>query len=186
MTWDIELARESSELEQILELQRQNHITQVTPEQARAQGFVTAQHSLESLTGMHALAPSVVARAVPGGQLAGYALTMLREARALVPILEPMFQLLESLSWRGAPLAELDYYVMGQICVAEPFRGQGLLDALYRGHELHYAQRFELLVTEISTRNERSLRAHRRVGFEAVQRYRDSADEWLVVAWDWR
>ena len=186
MAWDIELARGGSELEQILELQRENHLTQVTPEHARAQGFVTARHSLESLTGMHALAPSVLGWARPGGQLAGYALTMLREARPLVPILEPMFQLLESLSWRGSPLAKLDYYVMGQICVAEPFRGQGMVDALYRGHRLHYAERFELLVTEISTRNERSLRAHQRVGFEAVHRYWDGADEWLTVAWDWR
>ena len=51
---------------------------------------------------------------------------------------------------------------------------------------LHYAERFELLVTEISTRNQRSLRAHARVGFEPVHRYRDDVDEWEIVAWDWR
>jgi len=186
VTWNVGLVGERAELEQILELQRRNHVAAVTPEQARAQGFVTARHSLESLEAMHALAPSVVARAVPGGQLAGYALVMLREARAYVPILEPMFQLLESLRWRGTPLAALRYYVMGQICIAEPFRGQGVVRALYESHQLHYGERFELLVTEISTRNQRSLRAHARVGFEPVHRYRDDVDEWEIVAWDWR
>ncbi|HKO94276.1 MAG TPA: hypothetical protein VJU61_24150 [Polyangiaceae bacterium] len=186
MTWKVGLVEGRAELEQILELQRQNHLAQLTPEQAREQGFVTARHSLESLEQMHALAPSVVARAEPGAQIAGYALTMLREARAYVPILEPMFRLLESLSWRGSPLESLRYYVMGQICIAEAFRGQGMVPALYQAHQLHYAERFELLVTEISTRNARSLRAHERVGFEPLHRYRDNVDEWQIVAWDWR
>jgi hypothetical protein len=185
VTWNVELVVERAELEQILELQRRNHIAELTPEQARAQGFVTARHSLESLEQMHALAPSVVARAVPAGPLAGYALTMLREARACMPILEPMFQRLESLRWRGSPLGDLRYYVMGQICIAEPFRGQGAVGALYQAHRLHYAERFELLVTQISTRNERSLRAHARIGFEPLHRYRDDVDEWQIVAWDW-
>jgi len=67
MTWNVGLVVEQAELAQILELQRQNHVAEVTPEHARVQGFVTARHSLESLEQMHALAPSVVARAAPGG-----------------------------------------------------------------------------------------------------------------------
>jgi len=31
----------------------------------------------------------------------------------------------------------------------------------------------------------RSLRAHERVGFEPIHRYRDGVDEWVIVAWDW-
>jgi RimJ/RimL family protein N-acetyltransferase len=37
-------------------------------------------------------------------------------------------------------------------------------------------------VTEVSTSNTRSLRAHARVGFEVVTTYRDATDEWAVVA----
>ena len=55
---------------------------------------------------------------------------------------------------------------------------------MYRGHARHYAERFELVVTEIATRNARSLRAHERVGFEPVHQYRDEVDEWLIAAWD--
>ena len=43
-----------------------------------------------------------------------------------------------------------------------------------------------LCATEIAVRNEISLRAHYRIGFEPVERYRDEAEHWEVVAWAWR
>jgi predicted GNAT superfamily acetyltransferase len=181
--WSVGTVREPLELAQILDLQRANLAANVSAEQAQAQGFVTAVHSLEVLQRMHELAPSIVARAE--SQLAGYALSMRVEARKDVPILEPMFELLETLTFRGRPLRDTRFYVMGQVCVAQAFRGQGLFDALYLGHREHYQRRFELLVTEVSTRNGRSLRAHERVGFEPLHRYRDSVDEWVILGWDW-
>jgi GNAT superfamily N-acetyltransferase len=181
--WTVGAIREPSELEQILALQRANLAANVGADEARAQGFVTAVHDLDSLERMHDLAPSIVARSESG--LAGYALTMLVEARADVPLLEPMFQLFETLSWRGRALAGTRFYVMGQVCVAKPFRGQGVFDALYRGHRDHYRERFELLVTEVSLRNPRSLRAHERVGFQPLHRYRDRVDDWVILGWDW-
>lgn len=183
MTWEIGRVRSRDELAAILELQRESHASRVTAAQARTEGFVTAQHTLEILEQMHALGPSIVAR-TSDGQLAGYALMMPLTTRALVPVLEPMFEMLERLSWRGTPLPRLRYYVMGQICVAPAFRGKGVFDALYRGHRAHYAGRFELIVTEIATRNERSMRAHARVGFDELHRYRDATDEWSIMAWD--
>ena len=51
--------------------------------------------------------------------------------------------------------------------------------------EQKYRDRFELLVTEVSLRNPRSLRVHERVGFEALHRYRDSMDDWVILGWDW-
>jgi GNAT superfamily N-acetyltransferase len=96
-----------------------------------------------------------------------------------------MFRMFETLAWRGKPLADWQYYVMGQICVSDRYRGQGVFDALYREHRARYADRFSLSVTEIATRNTRSMRAHARVGFEVVTIYRDAQDEWAVAAWDW-
>jgi len=183
-SWTVRKLQERVELEQILELQRANLTANVSADEAREQGFVTAVHSLDTLQHMHELAPSIVARA--DSELAGYALTMLVEARAYVPILEPMFELLETLSVRGRSLRATRFYVMGQVCVAKTFRNQGVFDALYHGHREHYRERFELLVTEVSTRNPRSLRAHERVGFEPLHRYRDSVDEWVILGWDWR
>lgn len=174
------LVTHAAELEQILQLQAVNLREHVPPEQAAREGFLTVAHTLDVLEKMHALAPSVIAK--DGGRLAGYALVMPVETRAFVPILDPMFQLLETLSWRGRPLREWGYYVMGQVCVAEEYRGQGVFDALYREHRVSYAARFACTVTEVSTRNTRSLRAHARVGFEVLETYRDATDEWAVMA----
>lgn len=174
------LVTRREELEQILQLQAANLKQHVSPEQAAREGFLTVAHTLDGLQRMHALAPSVIAK--DGDTLAGYALVMPVEARAFVPLLEPMFQLFETLSWRGRPLGDYRYYVMGQVCVAEAYRGQGVFDALYRGHRESYGARFDCTVTEVATRNTRSMRAHTRVGFELLKTYRDATDEWAVVA----
>lgn len=178
------LVTRREELEQILQLQAANLRGHVSPEQAAREGFVTVAHTLDVLERMHALAPSVIAK--EGERLAGYALVMPVRARTFVPILEPMFQLLETLSWRGRPLREYSYYVMGQVCVAEAYRGQGVFDALYREHRASYGARFDCTVTEVAMRNTRSMRAHTRAGFEVITTYRDATDEWAVIALDLR
>jgi RimJ/RimL family protein N-acetyltransferase len=74
------------------------------------------------------------------------------------------------------------YYVMGQICVAAGHRGQGVFDALYQGHRDHHGAAFDRVVTEIATRNVRSMRAHARVGFRVLEIYSDATDTWAIVA----
>ncbi|WP_394820780.1 GNAT family N-acetyltransferase [Pendulispora albinea] len=180
---EVTLVEGRQDLERILALQSANLREVVAAEDARREGFVTVAHTLAILEQMHSIAPSVIAR--DGEHVAGYALVMPVEARTLIPMLEPMFHQFETLLWRGQPLAALPYYVMGQICVAHDYRGQGVFDALYREHRARYASRFALCVTEVATRNTRSMRAHARVGFEVVRTYRDAVDEWAVIAWDW-
>jgi GNAT superfamily N-acetyltransferase len=168
-----------AELEQILELQRRNLPRNLDEAERAEQGFVTVEHTLEVLRRMHALVPSIVA--IDDGQLAGYALVMPIECRTFVPILEPMFRRLEG----QATLANRRYYVMGQICVAKPWRGRGVFDQLYDAHREHLQGRYDTCVTEISVRNTRSLKAHQRVGFVELERYRDATDEWAIVIWNW-
>jgi GNAT superfamily N-acetyltransferase len=168
----------------ILALQKQNLGSALTREDAGSQGFLTVAHTLEILQQMHRMAPSVVVR--DGEVLAGYALVMPLGCRAFVPVLEPMFRLFDVLSWRGRPLSSYRFYVMGQICVARDYRGRGVFQSLYRGHAELYAREHDVVVTEISARNARSLRAHEKVGFFEIARHRDGTDDWLVVGWDFR
>ncbi|MBN1208808.1 MAG: GNAT family N-acetyltransferase [Myxococcaceae bacterium] len=172
-----------AELEQILALQRENLKQALSAEEMRSQGFVTLQHDLAALEQMHALAPSIIAR--QGEELVGYALTMPRECRALMPVLVPMFELFDRLDYRGRPLKDYRFYVMGQIAIAKAHRGRGLFELLYDKHRELYQHQFDFVITEVSASNHRSLRAHERVGFQTVHTYRDATDEWAVVAWDW-
>jgi ribosomal protein S18 acetylase RimI-like enzyme len=171
------------DLRAILALQRANRRGARPDAEERADGFVTVEHSLEMLRAMHDVAPSIVA--VDGAELAGYALVMPVEAAPVVPILVPMFERLRSLTHRGRTLAEIPHYVMGQICVDARHRGRGVVDAMYREHRTQLAGRYALVVTEISTRNTRSMRVHERVGFTPLEVYRDALEEWAIVGWDW-
>jgi ribosomal protein S18 acetylase RimI-like enzyme len=181
--YSVSAVQHRAELEQILVLQRKNLKQELAAEEMRSQGFVTVRHELPELERMHALAPSIVAH--QGHELVAYALMMPRECRDLMPVLVPMFELLDRLEYRGKPLKEHRFYVMGQICIDKAHRGRGLFERLYHEHRERYQQRFDLIVTEVSARNLRSLRAHERVGFQTLHTYRDETDEWAVVAWDW-
>lgn len=177
------LTHTSEELQQVLRLQKENLIGNIDDAEMRSQGFVTLRHTYPVLEQMHQLAPSVLIK--DDETVVGYALTMLRECRQLMPDLEPMFSLLDTIYWKNKLLTDYRFYVMGQICIDRQYRGQGLFDKLYQYHKEIYQTRFDLFITEISTRNHRSIRAHERVGFKTIHTHRDELDEWIVVGWDW-
>lgn len=166
----IRLVQTVADLDGILALQRASR-------QPTADGFVTVQHTLPILQAMHAIAPSVVG-VDEAERVVAYALVMPRETAPLVPILGPMFELLATLP----ELVAQRWYVMGQVAVAPSHRGTGMFDALYAEHRRSYRDRYDACITEIATRNPRSLRAHERVGFRTIHTYRDATDEWVVVA----
>ena len=176
--------RQEADVAQILALQARNLPSVLSAEQARTQGFVTVQHDLEVLRRMNAAFPSVIAK--DGETLAGYCLVMLPAFAPEVPILAPLFERLEELIWRGRPLKQGGWFVMGQVCVAEAYRGQGVFDGLYHHLADVCSPHFDFVVTEVAERNTRSLRAHERVGFETFHRYDDpiTGEHWHVIAWD--
>jgi hypothetical protein len=171
------------DFDQILHLQHLNLKQNLSVEERKEQGFVTLKHDKQTLEQMHQLAPSIVIR--DGEDIVAYALTMLTECSNLVPALEPMFNLLDQLSWNNLPLNDYNYYVMGQVCIAKEYRGQGLFEKMYYHHRDIYKERFDLFITEIATANQRSVRAHEKIGFRTIHSHRDDLDEWLVAAWDW-
>lgn len=178
-----DLTQTEQDLGQILGLQALNLLPNLDDSEMQSQGFVTMRHNLEMLKQMHELFPSVIIR--DGDLVIAYALMMPLECHSLVPGLEPMFDNFKKLEWGGIPLENYSYYVMGQVCVARDYRGQGIFDMLYEHHKKMYSQQFDFIITEVSTRNKRSLRAHERVGFRTIHVYRDQLDEWAVVLWDW-
>jgi GNAT superfamily N-acetyltransferase len=177
------LVSTTEELQQILQLQEKNIIQNIDDTEMQSQGFVTLRHDLETLKQMHGLAPSVIIK--DNDKVVAYALTMLQECRQLMPDLGPMFTLLDKLSWKHKPLQNFSFYVMGQVCIAKEYRGRGMFEQLYEHHKKVNRSQFDLFVTEISTRNHRSLRAHERLGFKTIHIHRDKLDEWAIVAWDW-
>ena len=96
-----------------------------------------------------------------------------------------MFNNLASVNYNGKLLDDYNYYVMGQVCIDKPWRGQGVFSMLYQHHKKVFAERFDMVVTEISPSNIRSQKAHEKVGFKTIYTYSNAMDDWHVVAWDW-
>jgi len=176
-------ARNDRELEQILDLQQRNLEGTKHQQRNADDGFVTVRHDLSLLRAMNQQSPHIIATA--DACVVAYALIMRRRIAPRIPILAPLFERLESLSYRNRNLADQQYFVMGQICVAKAFRGQGICSGLYRTMAAKYSDSFDCVVTEIASRNGRSLTAHRKVGFRTLDHYTDETDTWDIVIWGW-
>jgi len=172
------------ELLQIHELNQKNLKQNITEATRKNEGFVTWLYSMELLKKMHQLSPSIIIKDVE--RVAAYALTTLKESETFHPDLKAMFRNLETVYFQNHPLPFYRFYCMGQICVSKEYRGMGLVNMLYQKHREVYSNQYDFILTEISTSNLRSLKAHEKMGFETIYTYQDSVDEWNVVVWNWK
>jgi hypothetical protein len=176
----IQQATTIAELEGILALQQANLPTNISTTEALEQGFVTVVHDLPLLYRMNEASRHTIAK--DADLVVGYCLTMLPDFRTAIPILSPMFDLIDTLSWEGKALKETPYVVMGQTCIAKSHRGRGIFDQLYAGLKQFQKKKFKVVITEVSTRNQRSWRAHQRVGFQLIHQYKaPDGEEWLLI-----
>jgi GNAT superfamily N-acetyltransferase len=173
------------EVRQMAALQAANLTSALTAETIASQGFVTVRHDVDVLERMNRAAPGIIAK--DGDRVVGYALVMPREFASDVPILAPLFDMLDALSWNGVSLRDWPrWFVMGQICIADGYRGRGIFDGLYRAMADEYRDRYDFTVTEVAARNTRSLRAHARAGFQTLRIYADATtgEQWHVIVLD--
>jgi hypothetical protein len=181
---EIDLAETNKDLEQILSLQNANHIQNLTIEKCASDGFVTVRHDIDLLTAMNNAARQIIAKEQEN--VVGYALVMLKEFSETVPVLTPMFEMFKHLSYKGKPLDAYSYYIMGQICISAIYRGQGIFEKLYLKHKEIYSGKFDFCLTEVSVRNTRSMRAHKKMGFQVIHTFKDKTDDWNILLWDWQ
>lgn len=178
-------AQSDADLLQIIELQKENLEQSITEAELQTQGFVTVVHELSLLKAMNHPYPHIIAKA--DGRVIGYALVMLRDFRNDIPVLIPMFEEIDRTEYQGEPLGNSSYFVMGQVCVQKAFRGQGVFQGLFDKMRAEYQATFDYVITEIAERNPRSIRAHEKVGFREINRYRmEGVEDWVLVLWDWR
>ena len=112
---------------------------------------------------------------------------MSREFQHTIPLLVPMFELFENLEVNGIGLSSINYITVGQVCVDEAYRGQGIFKNLYHAFRTLHQPDYELAVTEIAAKNMRSMSAHTRIGFKFLHQYTAPDGEvWNIVYWDWK
>ena len=177
-------AQTEDELWQILALQKANLTEKLSLSEIQSQGFVTVSHDFDLLAEMNSKHRHIIAKS--NDKVIGYALVMLESFKNRIPVLLPMFEQFNSIIYQGKLMAEINYFVMGQVCIAKGFRGQGIFKGLFEKMKLEMAADFHMVVTEVATRNQRSIKAHFNVGFKTIREYREkNSEHWAIIAWDW-
>lgn len=163
----------STEIEEIIQLQKDNLFEHVSQEERIQQGFVTVKHSLDQLVRWHKIKPHTIA--VAEGNVIGYAISMLQEYRKQVPVLVPMFEKIDQ-----NIDADLKYIVMGQICIHKDYRGKGVFRGLYQKMKEVCAD-YDWIITEVDTANLRSIKAHQAIGFKELVSYESQNQTWSLI-----
>jgi len=177
-------AQSDQELKEIIALQTINLPKNISAEEAQKQGFVTVVHDFDMLKKMNEDEAHIIAKL--DGKVVGYCLAMTQKFKWEIPVLVPMFDKMDEQTYKGKLIRDYNYITCGQVCVAKEARGQGVFDQLYHHYRDVYSSKYDLILTEIATRNQRSIRAHYRVGFETLLCHNPDGEEWEIVIWDWK
>lgn len=169
---------EDKELNAILDLQKSNHYSNLTIDEQQANGFLTVQHSFKLLKEMNAACSHIIA--MSNGEIAGYALCMLPSFKDRITVLQPMFDLLDTLLPEKDENID-DYVIMGQICISEKFRKKGIFRGLYQFMEEALKGSYKGLITEVDLKNKVSLGAHYAVGFTSLKQHRSNNQDWDLI-----
>lgn len=173
-----------AELTGILDLQSRNLKKNITAEEAASQGFLIAVFSMDYLKKMNDAHPSVIAKRED--EVVGYALITTPAARMGHPLIEDLFNQIDTLSFDGIQLNQAKYAVVGQLCVDKSVRGMGLVQQLYGRFREELENEYDFGITDVARANSRSLKAHLKTGFQVIHSIGYGGIEWDVVLWDWR
>lgn len=180
----IDRATTDFDLHKILELQKKNFKDVLSSNEIKSEGFVTVRHDFDLLKKMNSPYPHIIAR--EGEEIAGFCLCMLPSLKDDVPVLHDMFSLIEDLRNKDNSLIKTKYVVMGQVCIAKEYRGQGIFKMMYDELKNQLSSHFDMVITEVSRQNPRSMKAHLNQGFKIIHSHEGKNDElWDMVIWDW-
>lgn len=172
------------ELLGIQQLQAENLRKHIDATEAASQGFLMAEYSLEFLKTMHQAAPSIIAK--DGEKVVGYALVATGAVRAEHDLLADLFNTIDKTLFEAKLLKGSKYVVVGQLCVAKDFRGQGLVQQLYGHFRSCLEDQFDFCITDVAQANARSLKAHKNTGYQVIDTLSYGGIAWDIVLWDWR
>src|SRR5437867_1650261 len=140
-----------NDLEGILQLQKANLTRSLTADEIQSQGFVTVDHSYEQLKKLNDQEKHIVAK--DKDKVIGYVLAMTPVSKNEIPILIPMFNVFDTIIYKGKKITAYNYVIVGQVCVDKAYRGQGIFDNCYAAYKKYYDGKYDFAITEIASTN---------------------------------
>lgn len=175
----------NQELKGILSLLESNLAINVPDEIEDKEGFLTVAYSFADLQRMHDTDPAIIAK--DKDQVIAYVLALNPVIKSDFPILVPLLELFDKISYKGNPVSTYNYLIIGQACIHKDYRGKGVFKKIYAAYNARFRDKFDFAISEIATRNKRSMNAHSRIGFIPVHEYTGpDGVQWTVVILDWK
>lgn len=142
---------------------------------------------------MHQIHPSIIAK--DGDTVVGYVLVVTKELYGKHDLLTDLFDSINSIQY---PITvnndtttprryyqDINYVLVGQLCVAKGYRGIGLVQKMYQHFYDTLKDRFEMALTDVAENNPRSLKAHQKTGFQVIDTKGYGNLQWYIILWDW-
>jgi len=181
---EIVFVSNDAELEGIRLLQRENLRKLIGETEAGKEGFLTAEYSMETLQQMHQFQPSIIAK--DGDKIAGYVIVTTKDSYGQHPLLDSLFDSIDALNYNGDSLKNINYILVGQLCVGKAYRGIGLVQKMYTYYQQCLSKEYQYLITDVAQENPRSIKAHLKTGFNIIHTIEYGGIGWDIVLWDWR
>ena len=110
---------------------------------------------------------------------------MTRKSKFDIPVLIPMFEVSDKVSYQNKLLANYNSIVAGQVCIDKEYHGKELLNKSHQAYKKIFSSNYYFDIREIATANQRSLNAYKTADFTEIYYFTDSSQiEWSIVIWD--
>lgn len=177
--------RNDEDIRGILNLLESNLAIHVPDEVEGDEGFVTMAYSLADLKRMHEVEPSIIAR--ENDRVIAYVLALDPLITKDFPMLAPLLKLFDEINYEGKLISAYHYLIIGQACIDKDYRGKGIFKKIYAAYKEQFKDTYDFAISEIATRNKRSMNAHKAIGFIPVFEYTGpDGIAWTVVVYDWQ
>jgi len=171
-----------NDIDDVLELHSKYQIDTITPEDKK-DGFVTTSFTKEQLTQLineeNAL---FIAR--KNGTVVAYVMCGSWKFCSIWPIFTQMIHDLPNLSYLGQTITTENSYQYGPVCIDKSVRGSGALEAIFDFAREEMSKRYPILVTFINKVNQRSFKAHSRLGLEVIAEFSFNNNHYYELVYD--
>ena len=149
----------------------------------KKEGFLTWNPSEEELEKI--INDSGIYISVKGEKLRGYLITMSKERGRENPFFSEMLSYSEKMEFEGRTIADYNYVIFAQICIAKEFRGGMTFSKLHFTAQSSLKDQYDIWIGEIADTNTMSLKVHSNYTDAGVYDSKDGVT-WHVFVGDLR
>lgn len=173
---------QEKDLIEIKKLQERYNLKNISEEEKREQGFVSVETDLSLLKDIK---KEGIYLAEVGTKIVGYVFPLTLEHTKKISLLIPFIDKFSKIKYKNRNLSDYKWIIAGQILVDKDYKGKGIVELLWNNFIDLMKKKYELIISEISEQNSRSLYvATKKLGLRVLEKYSAEGKNWYLVIYD--